>query len=91
MEPRPLPPVVVRPEEGQLFKHYKGDLYRVITTCNLSEERETEMVVYRSMARGSRWARPLTMWNEVLMWPDGKTRRRFEPASLFSIPDPEHR
>lgn len=68
---------VEHPETGRLYQHYKGDFYRVITTCNLSEERETVMVVYRSMKYGSRWARPLTMFQEIVTWPDGKRRPRF--------------
>lgn len=90
MEPKPLPPVVERPDEGRLFKHYKGDYYRVITTGHLSEDREVEMVVYRSLARKKNWIRPLSMWNETLPWPDGVVRRRFEPAGAFSdLPEPE--
>jgi hypothetical protein len=64
-------------EPGRLFQHYKGDFYRIITLGALSEERETWMVVYRSLKYGSVWIRPLTMFLEIVEWPDGTQRPRF--------------
>lgn len=79
-----LAPPVELPDEGRLYKHYKGDYYRVITCGRLSEERETWMVAYRSLERGHVWMRPLMMFVEPVVWPDGKTRPRFTAAASFA-------
>lgn len=84
MDPVPLATPIDPPDVGRLYKHYKGDYYRVIELGRLSEQRDTWMVVYRSMKLGHIWIRPLAMWNEELVWPDGQLRRRFTPASCFS-------
>lgn len=69
------------PNEGRLYQHYKGDFYRIICRGRLSEERDQEMVVYRSMKFGSVWIRPLSMFMEDVLWPDGKHRARFTPIA----------
>ena len=77
-----LAPVPVElPQEGRLYQHYKGDFYRIITRGHLSEQRAQEMVVYRSMKYGHVWIRPLEMFIEQVVWPDGKTRGRFVPVA----------
>ncbi len=88
------PPVpVALPDEGVVYRHYKGDLYRVITVGRLSEERETWMVVYRSLARGTIWIRPLASddpevhgFTDPVPWFDGKTLPRFTPITAAPTP-----
>ncbi len=46
-----------------LYRHYKGNIYEVLTVARHSETLE-EMVIYRSVTDGKCWARPLSMWNE---------------------------
>ena len=68
---------------GKYYKHFKGNVYRVLHIAKHSETLE-EMVVYQAMygERGI-WVRPKSMFEEVIER-DGKTFRRFSP-----IPDEE--
>lgn len=72
-----------------IYQHYKGGRYRVLTTCLNSEDPTEILVVYISLQDGTVWARPATMWDEVVELEDGSTRPRFMPESKisFSISD----
>ena len=63
---------------GEYYRHFKGNVYRVLHIAKHSETLE-EMVVYQAMyeERGV-WVRPKSMFEEVIER-DGKTFRRFEP------------
>ncbi len=50
---------------GRIYKHYKGNLYRIIAIAKHSETLE-EMIVYQSLKNNETWVRPKTMWNEVI-------------------------
>ena len=65
---------------GKYYRHFKGNIYRVLHIAKHSETLE-EMVVYQAMY-GNRdiWVRPLSMFEEVIER-DGKTFRRFEEIS----------
>jgi hypothetical protein len=63
--------------KGKIFRHYKGDLYVVVAEARMSEDRDQEVIVYRSLSKGLTWVRPRVMFLETL--PDG--RRRFEPVT----------
>lgn len=69
-----------------LYQHYKGSLYRFLMTANLSEDRDTAVVVYWSVDKMVTWVRPLVSkpgvdaWNDDVVWPDGVTRPRFIPV-----------
>lgn len=58
---------------GKTYKHYKGNLYRVMALGKNSENLE-EMVVYKSLANNHVWIRPRHMWNDVV---DDKGTLRF--------------
>lgn len=62
------------------YRHFKGNVYRVLHIAKHSETLE-EIVVYQAMygERGI-WVRPKTMFEEVIER-DGKTFRRFSPIS----------
>lgn len=49
-----------------VYRHFKGNLYRVLFTAQHSETRE-EMVVYQALygERGY-WVRPAAMWLETV-------------------------
>ena len=62
---------------GKYYRHFKGNVYRVLHIARHSETLE-EMVVYQAMygERGV-WVRPKSMFDEMIER-DGKAFRRFE-------------
>lgn len=57
---------MIAPDE--VYRHYKGNLYRVMAIARHSETLE-EMVIYECLyhnPQGKIWARPLAMWNELV-------------------------
>ena len=51
------------PSQNHLYLHYKGGLYEVLT-CAKHSETDENMVVYKSVAYGTVWTRPLRQGNE---------------------------
>ena len=52
--------------EPGIYRHFKGNLYRVIGVARHSETLE-EMVVYQALREeGGLWVRPAAMWNETV-------------------------
>ena len=64
-----------------IYKHFKtGNLYKVIGVGKNSENLE-DLVFYEAMYPNEiskLWARPLKMFAEEVMMPDGNKKRRFE-------------
>ncbi len=58
---------------GRTYRHFKGNLYKVIGFAKHSETLE-DMVIYSPLKTGDSWVRPLSMWNEVV---DDKGTLRF--------------
>ncbi len=58
---------------GKTYRHFKGNLYKVIGFAKHSETLE-DMVIYSPLKTGDSWVRPLSMWNEVV---DDKGTLRF--------------
>ena len=50
-------------EIGKTYKHYKGNLYKIIALAKHSESLE-EMIVYQAIEDDKTWVRPASMWNE---------------------------
>ena len=50
---------------GKTYKHYKGNLYKIIAFAKHSETVE-DMIVYQSVETGDTWVRPKSMWNEIV-------------------------
>jgi hypothetical protein len=63
------------PQPGERYRHYKGGEYEVIVAA-VHESELYPLVVYRSLAYGYVWARPLDAWREVVEV-EGRTVRRF--------------
>jgi hypothetical protein len=64
--------------EKGIYKHYKGNLYEVIDVANHSETLE-KMVVYKALyGEGQLWVRPIEMWSEIVVLPNGEKVVRFE-------------
>lgn len=58
---------------GKKYKHYKGNIYKIIALAKHSETLE-DMIIYESVKDGKVWARPAFMWNEII---DDKGTLRF--------------
>ena len=50
---------------GKIYKHYKGNIYKIIALGKHSETGE-DMVVYQSTKDGAVWIRPKNMWNDKI-------------------------
>ena len=58
------------------YRHFKGGEYEVLYIAKKSETLE-ETVVYKALyGDGEVWARPASMWNEIVER-DGKRYKRF--------------
>ena len=64
----------------QYYRHFKGNIYKVLHIAKHSETLE-DIVVYQAMyGEKGIWVRPKKMFEEVIER-DGKTFRRFSPIS----------
>jgi len=64
------------PQAGELYRHFKGNLYKVIGFAKHSETDE-DMVVYQPLyGEGGLWVRPAKMFREMVEV-EGKTVPRF--------------
>ena len=62
---------------GGIYRHFKGNRYKVLGTAKHSETLET-MVIYRALyGEHGVWVRPLAMFTETVER-DGKVFPRFE-------------
>ena len=62
-----------------LYRHFKGNLYRLLYVAKHSETLE-EMVVYQALyGEQGIWVRPASMWNEQVER-DGYSGPRFYPV-----------
>ncbi len=75
----PIPPKPDgAPQKGEVYKHYKGDKYRV-TGLALNSADDTWMVLYEPMYENAVtefFTRPLKEWRQVVEW-EGKQVERF--------------
>jgi hypothetical protein len=74
--PSALPPLPTEPRPG-LYRHYKGNDYRVVGLARHSETEEP-LVVYQALygERGL-WVRPAAMFIEAVALADGRHVPRF--------------
>ena len=68
-------------EIGKVYRHFKGNLYKVIDIANDSES-EDKIVVYEALyGEHIHWARPYDMFNSFVdkeKYPDVDQKYRFE-------------
>lgn len=75
----PIPPLPLdAPKGGEIFRHYKGDRYKVILLADHSNDDEW-MVVYEPLYANPDapfFTRPLREWAQEVEW-EGSTKKRF--------------
>lgn len=60
-------------EIGKTYRHYKGNLYKIVALAKCSETLE-DLIVYKSISDNKTWVRPKKMWNEIV---DNNSTLRF--------------
>lgn len=76
------PPPLDAPKRGEVYRHYKGDLYRIVLLAEHSNDEEW-MVVYEPMYEhpdAPYFTRPLREWTEQVEW-EGRLYKRFTQES----------
>ena len=66
------------PKTGEIYRHYKGDLYKIVALALHSTDNEYT-VVYEALypnPAAKLFTRPLKVWSEVVEW-EGKKVQRF--------------
>ena len=69
------------PTIGSIWQHYKGNQYKIIEIARHSETLEL-LVIYQALYNSEQfgnnaiWARPLSMWQEIVEY-NGKKLSRF--------------
>lgn len=83
------------PKANEIYRHFKGNLYRIITLAEHTETVET-MVVYQALYGECKvYVRPLTMFTEKVdkvKYPDVTQEYRFEllpPVGVSHVETPE--
>jgi hypothetical protein len=69
------------PKPGEIYQHFKGAQYVVVTVGTHTENLE-DCVVYHGRWDDGIWIRPLKMWNEQV---DGEPRFRLVEGPLPSV------
>lgn len=63
-------------KSGELYRHYKGDEYRIVTVATHTENHKS-YIVYQALYDGRVWVRPLNMFKQSVTF-NGKKVKRFE-------------
>ena len=70
-----------KPKKGDVYKHFKGNLYEIVAVAKHTETME-EMVIYREVDGDAIYARPLDMFISKVdkeKYPEVEQVLRFEP------------
>lgn len=70
---------MAKPKPGNLFTHFKGGTYKVLTIARCTET-DADLVVYMDVRTPSKvWARPMDSWMKKVV-KDGELIDRFHPV-----------
>ena len=61
-------------KQNGIYRHYKGNLYRVKAIATHSESLE-KLVIYSDLEGKKVWARPIAMWDEEIEVEGQKVKR----------------
>ena len=78
------------PKAGQLYRHFKGNLYRVLTVATHSETGEMLVIYKRDDDEAGSYARPLDMFMSEVdkkKYPDVREKYRFTLCSEDVLAD----
>ena len=76
-----------RPEKGDIYKHFKGNMYEVLTLAKHTETME-EMVIYQEVEGEQIYARPLDMFISKVdkeKYPEVEQEYRFQLQDIESL------
>ena len=59
--------------EGQYYKHFKGNVYKIICV-SMNSEKQQKLVTYKDTKNNKLWTRPLDMFNERITDPKDETK-----------------
>lgn len=75
------------PKSGEVWKHFKGNLYQIVECPVIHSETDERMVCYRAMyGTHITYVRPLNMFMEEVdheKYPEIKQKYRFELATTI--------
>lgn len=69
------------PRAGEVWRHFKGNKYRIITIARQTETNELLVIYYRIGSKNKNFARPLDMFMSLTdkdKYPDAGQKYRFE-------------
>lgn len=69
-----------RPENGQIFQHYKGGKYEIVATGFL-EDSEVPCIIYRSLSKKIVWVRTAKNFLESVEY-EGRNKPRFKKLGI---------
>lgn len=72
--------MIIMPNPGNLYKHFKGNFYRIIGVGIHTETKEL-LVIYKEDGGSLIWVRPLDMFFDLVdreKYPDADQTYRFE-------------
>lgn len=80
----------IQPSPGEVWRHYKGRLYDVLTV-GVHEGNGQHLIGYRlhNNPGATTWYRPVSEWCQVVTMPGGGQAQRYTPVSPADVESTE--